>query len=190
MPVADEEAMEHATKATAEARLRLLAKDAWWLCELGGASGVEPIGLQWQRTANGSTEGKNGCRSRTRTYDPLINSQLLYRLSYAATLRPTIILGVVRRGQEGKTLQSRVRRCRGRSANSGHSPPPACTSERTHAAAVPPECSLRERVAPARERMMGRVDERSGWTLTAGRGPHASAARMGDRRGRGRAACD
>lgn len=28
---------------------------------------------------------KPGCRSRTRTYDPLINSQLLYRLSYAAT---------------------------------------------------------------------------------------------------------
>jgi len=24
---------------------------------------------------------KSGCRCRTRTYDPLINSQLLYRLS-------------------------------------------------------------------------------------------------------------
>jgi hypothetical protein len=33
---------------------------------------------------------KSGCRSRTRTYDPLINSQLLYLLSYAAT-RDTII---------------------------------------------------------------------------------------------------
>lgn len=28
---------------------------------------------------------KGGCRNRTRTCDPLINSQLLYRLSYAAT---------------------------------------------------------------------------------------------------------
>jgi hypothetical protein len=27
---------------------------------------------------------KSGCRNRTRTYDPLINSQLLYQLSYAA----------------------------------------------------------------------------------------------------------
>ncbi len=33
---------------------------------------------------------ESGCRSRTRTYDPLINSQLLYLLSYAAT-RDTII---------------------------------------------------------------------------------------------------
>ena len=33
---------------------------------------------------------KSGCRSRIRTYDPLINSQLLYLLSYAAT-RDTII---------------------------------------------------------------------------------------------------
>ena len=29
---------------------------------------------------------KNGCRNKTRTYDPLINSQLLYQLSYAATM--------------------------------------------------------------------------------------------------------
>lgn len=36
------------------------------------------------------SQGKSGCRSRTRTYDPLINSQLLYLLSYAAT-RDTII---------------------------------------------------------------------------------------------------
>ena len=36
------------------------------------------------------SHGKSGCRSRTRTYDPLINSQLLYLLSYAAT-RDTII---------------------------------------------------------------------------------------------------
>src|SRR5579871_5422402 len=28
---------------------------------------------------------KRGCRTRTRTWDPLINSQLLYQLSYAAT---------------------------------------------------------------------------------------------------------
>ena len=33
-----------------------------------------------------------GCRNRTRTYDPLINSQLLYQLSYAAVLSIGIYL--------------------------------------------------------------------------------------------------
>ena len=40
----------------------------------------------------------SGCRSRTRTYDPLINSQLLYRLSYAAVgplILPSGIIGRV-----------------------------------------------------------------------------------------------
>lgn len=36
-------------------------------------------------TLVGCFRNSYGCRNRTRTYDPLINSQLLYRLSYAAT---------------------------------------------------------------------------------------------------------
>lgn len=35
----------------------------------------------------GNFSGKNGGRTRTRTLDPLIKSQLLYQLSYAPTGR-------------------------------------------------------------------------------------------------------
>ena len=48
------------------------------------------LSRKWISVIGSDLNLKSGCRSRTRTYDPLINSQLLYLLSYAAT-RDTMI---------------------------------------------------------------------------------------------------
>ena len=100
-PVAEEEAVEHATQATVEARLSLPAKDPWWLWEIGGAGGVEPIDLGWEQTTKRSDKGKHGCRSRTRTFDPLIKSQ---RMRLPNPIRQTRVC--VRRTRDG-TLDAR-----------------------------------------------------------------------------------
>jgi hypothetical protein len=43
-------------------------------------------GVSSQRRISGKSLSRFGGRSRTRTYDPLIKSQLLYHLSYAPVI--------------------------------------------------------------------------------------------------------